>query len=66
MWSGCKDMRFQIQNRHILQDWLKIHVRGYEEHIPFIKAQELVKGAIKLGESDSEIILMKFGVVAKI
>ena len=59
-------MRFQIQNRHILWDWLKIHVRGYEEHIPFIKAQELVKGSIKLGESDSEIILMKCGVVAKI
>ena len=59
-------MRFQIQNRHILQDWMKIHVRGYEEHISFIKAKELVKGSIKLGESDSEIILMKCGVVAKI
>ena len=52
--------------RHILRDWLKIHVRGYEEHIPFIKAKELVKGSIKLVESDSEIILMKCGVVAKI
>ena len=59
-------MRFQIQNRHILWDWINIHVRGYEEQIPFIKAKELVKGSIKLGESDSEIILMKFGVVAKI
>ena len=59
-------MRFQIQNRHILWDWLKIHVRGYEQQIPFIKDQELVKGSIKLVESDSEIILMKCGVVAKI
>jgi len=41
-------------------------VRGYEEQIPFIKAKELVKESIKLGESDSEIILMKCGVVAKI
>ena len=52
-------MRFQNENRHILGDWLNIHVRGYEEQIPFIKAKELVKGSIKLGESDSEIILMK-------
>ena len=59
-------MRFQNENRHILRDWLKIHVRGYEEHVAFIKAQELVQGSIKLGESDSEIILMKCGVVEKI
>ena len=59
-------MRFQNENRHILGDWLNIHVRGYEEQIPFIKAKELVKESIKLGESDSEIILMKCGVVAKI
>ena len=59
-------MRFQIQNRHILWDWLKIHVRGYEQQIPFIKDRELVKGIIKLVESDSEKILMKCGVVGKI
>ena len=48
IWSGCKDMRFQNENRHILWDWINIHVRGYEEQIPFIKAKELVKGSIKL------------------
>jgi len=41
-------------------------VRGYEQQIPFIKDRELVKGSIKLVESDSEISSMKCGVVGKI
>ena len=59
MLSGWKEMIFHNRLIHHRRGWLKDHVTRLEEKFRQDQAKESLKGTIRLGESDSQRILME-------